>query len=135
MKYAMHRQPWNTAQGIPKRRRFDFLYVFIALGVVAIIGLIVGYVVLLKGSVREVTVNVSDKERVCESGNSECRYLFFTDEGTFENTDSLLFGKYRSSDVYGSVKVGQTYTFKVAGWRVPIFSSYPNVIEVSRDAR
>lgn len=81
---------------------------------------------------REVTATVEDKERVCSgSGDSQsCKYLIFTDQGTFENTDSLLTGKFDSSDVYGRIKEGRTYTFKVAGYRQGFLSMYPNIIEV-----
>lgn len=78
---------------------------------------------------REVTVTVQDKERVCDS-NRNCKYLIFTDGGTFENTDTLLNGKFDSSDVYGRIDEGKTYTFKVAGFRQGILSMYPNIIEI-----
>jgi len=79
---------------------------------------------------REVTVTVEEKERVCESGNGGCKYLIFTDQGTFQNSDSLLEGKFDSSDVYSDLKVGKTYVVKVAGFRQGILSMYPNIIEV-----
>lgn len=79
---------------------------------------------------REVTATVEDKERVC-SGSNDCKYLIFTDEGTFENTDTLLQGKFDSSDVYGRIKVGETYTFEVAGFRQGFLSMYPNILSVS----
>ena len=79
---------------------------------------------------REVTITVQDKERVCESGNSSCKYLVFTDKGTFQNSDSLLSGKFDSSDVYGRLDEGKTYVVKVAGFRQGILSMYPNIIEV-----
>lgn len=78
---------------------------------------------------REVTVTIEDKERVCDGENS-CKYLVFTDQGTFENTDSLLTGKFDSSDVYGRLKEGRTYTLKVAGYRQGFLSMYPNILEI-----
>jgi hypothetical protein len=75
-------------------------------------------------------VTVDSKERVCD-GKNTCKYLVFTDKGTYEVTDSVLRGRWNSSDVYGRLNEGQTYTFKVTGFRMPFFSSYQNIIEVT----
>lgn len=45
----------------------------------------------------------------------------------FEITDSLLLTRFNSSDVYASIDVGKTYTFKTSGYREPILSLYPNI--------
>lgn len=58
-------------------------------------------------------------------------YLVFveTDKGTqvFEVTDSIMMGRYDSSNVYGSIKIGKTYKMKVRGYRMPLLSSYENI--------
>jgi len=71
-----------------------------------------------------VTVTVTEKERV------DGTYLVFTDLETLKNEDDLLFFKFNSSDLYGSLKEGQTYDFRVAGWRVPLLSWYRNVVAI-----
>lgn len=79
---------------------------------------------------RTVTATVSDKERVCDrdtDGTTDCKYLIFTDQGTFKITDSLLIGRFDSSDVYGRFRRDTTYRFDVYGWRMPWASEYPNV--------
>lgn len=93
---------------------------------------------------RTVTATVTDKERVCDSATSDgsggfdqdCYYLIFTDNGTFKVTDSLIIGRFDSSDVYGRFRRDRTYRFKVYGWRFGCTSSYPNVatnpVEVGR---
>lgn len=76
-----------------------------------------------KASVQAV---VTDKERIAR-GNSS-KYLIFTDRETFENTDSLLAGKFDSSDIYGRIQPGQVCNFRVVGWRIPFLSTYRNIL-------
>ena len=84
------------------------------------------------GSTREVTTKINDKDRVCKStdSGSDCEYLIFTDAGTFKVADTLFFGNFKSSDVYGKIERGGTYKMRVVGWRVGFWSMYPNVIKV-----
>lgn len=101
---------------------------------VAILGLGVGGCMAYRSTERTVTATVEGKERVCDTTQSDgqtrvdCYYLVFTDEGTFKLADSLAFGRFNSSDIYGRIKEGRTYEFAVAGWRLPIFSQYPNIV-------
>ena len=74
---------------------------------------------------------VTDKERVV-TGN-ESYYLVFTelengDVRVFRNVDTWMRGKINSSDVQGKLNVGVRYQFGVAGWRIPMFSKYENII-------
>lgn len=73
-------------------------------------------------------VCVDSKERVITQDSS--KYLIFTDKGVFENTDSLLFFKYNSSDLYAKLRNGSCYDIKRTGWRITFFSVYPNIIKV-----
>jgi len=41
-----------------------------------------------------------------------------------------VYWRWDSSDLYGKIKVGETYEAKVYGWRMPIFSSYKNIVSV-----
>ena len=75
-----------------------------------------------------VNVTVTGKERIAESGGGT--YLVFTESETLENTDSLFYWKWRSSDIYSRITPGE-YRFRVYGWRIPIISFYRNIIEVS----
>ena len=75
-----------------------------------------------------VTITVSDKERI--GGNDRSKYLVWSEEGeTFKNTDSIFVGKLASSDLQSKLKEGKTYTCKVAGKRIHIFSEYRNLID------
>ncbi len=89
-----------------------------------------------KGSVHGVVVDKAVK--VESTGKTtDSKYLVFveTDGGdtvTLEVTDGLAVGRFNSSDVYGNIKRGETYTFKTIGMRIPIISQYPNVKTVSK---
>ncbi len=77
-------------------------------------------------SVREtLDVRVTDKENVVSGDQST--YLIFTDREVFANEDSLLEGKYNSSDVYSALEEDKCYTLTVYGWRVPFLSMYRNI--------
>ena len=75
-------------------------------------------------SKRTFIVKVTGKERV------DGQYLVYTDEGTFKIEDSLIFGRFDSSDVYGMLKKGKCYRIKVFGIRSGFLSSYRNIVEV-----
>jgi hypothetical protein len=79
-----------------------------------------------------VGTTVTHKERIVErssDGSTSSKYLIFTDIETFENTDSLWHLKFRSSDLYGRIQVGQTCNFKVYGLRIGYLSTYRNIID------
>jgi hypothetical protein len=108
-----------------------------AFGLVMVLSLFCAYPVAYKGSVSTITFTVTDKERVTYSNGegTTSKYLIYTDGEVFENTDSFLFGKFNSSDVYGKLEKGKNYTATVAGWRIPFLSSYRNVISINATSR
>lgn len=79
---------------------------------------------------KEVVAIVNRCERVVKTdGDSvESKYLVFTDNEVFENTDCWWIFKWNSSDIYGKFLNGHTYRIKVYGYRVPIFSWYRNIV-------
>ena len=81
---------------------------------------------------RDVTVTVTDK--TVKNDGDDGKYVIFTEDkdgniATFEITDSLIAGRFNSSDVYAAIKVGNTYTFTVGGSRNEFMSWYPNIYE------
>lgn len=117
--------------------RKDFEGFGVAVGIV-IAAIIIGLFILggnLIGSYyneETVTLTVKDKERVVDRGGDEARYLIWSEDGeTFENVDTLIKGKFNSSDVYGQLERGKTYNCKVHGWRNGFFSMYRNIINCS----
>lgn len=65
-----------------------------------------------------------------ETGKVKSTYLIFTDHGVFRNDDAGWFVKFDSSDFYGNLDTGKTYTLKVYGWRIPFLSMYPNIVRM-----
>lgn len=84
------------------------------------------------GTAREVEITVQDKERIVKgSGDGlESYYLIFTEDATYKNEDTFLYLKFRSSDLQGKFQIGQTYKVKVYGWRIGLFSTYPNIVKI-----
>ena len=75
-----------------------------------------------------VTVTVTDKG-IKRYGDVD-KYLIYTNETTYQIADSFIDGNWDSSDLYGSIVIGKTYTFTTRGYRVGFLSMYPNIIEV-----
>jgi len=103
---------------------------FVALAITAAaFGTIISY-----ATVDTVSAEVTDKERVTTgSGDSRSeKYLVFTNVETLENTDSLLHFKFNSSDLHGSIELGCTYEFTVTGFRIPLMSTYRNILDTKK---
>lgn len=100
-----------------------------ALAVVFLMGLVVLPIYKAYFTDETVTAQIVKAERV--GSGTDSRYLIFTDGEVFENTDTLLRWKFNSSDVYGNITAGRTCTMTVNGWRIPFFSVYRNVLEVT----
>lgn len=88
---------------------------------------------------RDVTFTVDSKERRCDasgSGNSatiHCAYYVYGTKGeVFRNEDALVFGdrwKMDSATMQARLKVGHAYRVRTIGWRIPLLSMSPNIIE------
>lgn len=72
---------------------------------------------------------VTDKQSIVQDQRN--KYLIFTEKEVFENTDTLIYWKWNSSDVYNNIKIGKPYKIKVCGVRWPVMSWYRNIIEFS----
>lgn len=77
----------------------------------------------------EGTVTEKATKRV---GRYEEKYLVFIDDGSgtvvpLEVTDSLMYGRFDSADVWGNIHEGVKYRFEVGGSRSEVSSWYPNI--------
>lgn len=72
------------------------------------------------------TFTVSGKE--CVKKGESSTYLVFTDKTTYEIDDTWIHWRWDSSDVYGRIQQGKTYTADLQGYRIPFLSMYPNII-------
>ena len=95
---------------------------------VIIIGIVI---VFILGILPEFTTNTYNNITITDkdySGTVDSYMIWGEDEnGThyeFENSDSLLRGKFNSGTVQGKLKEGSTYNIKTIGWRIPLFSMY-----------
>ena len=70
------------------------------------------------------------------SGESDGYLVWVEDENgvqyELQNEDILLRGKFNSSTIQGKLKEGEKYNIKTVGWRIPLFSSYPNIVEYEK---
>lgn len=76
---------------------------------------------------------VNDKERIVTgSGDSlRSKYLIYTDNGVYQNTDTIFYFKFDSSDVQNEAQVGSKCEANVYGFRVPFLSWYKNIINIT----
>lgn len=73
---------------------------------------------------------VTGKEAVRSNDSNE--YRVYTDNcGTLKVGDSIFIGRFDSADVYSRIKENQTYDMKLQGFRLPVFSMFPNIIEAT----
>ena len=79
----------------------------------------------------DATVQKTERATYGSGDNQSHKYLVYTDVQTFECTDSLLYMKWNSSDIYGSLQPGKRYRFRVVGWRSGFGSMYKNIIEAT----
>ena len=98
--------------------------------IIAITIAIVLLIIPIAERASETTVTFTVEDKAIKRYDDDDKYLVYTDNGTYEITDSLVYWRWDSSDLYGEIKVGETYEAKVYGWRIPIFSSYKNIVSV-----
>lgn len=106
------------------------------LGLALLVGLvafIVLRVVVAANTTYTTTITVCNKERVAVKNSGE--YRIYAAEGTYVMADSL-FGtvRYDTADAYAKVKPKTTYDVVYKGWRIPFFSSFPNLLELKESA-
>lgn len=74
-------------------------------------------------------ITVKKTERIVSQDGKSSKYLIYAEDGVYENTDNVFRMKFNSADVYGQLQNGKTYTCDTYGWRVPLLSMYPNIVE------
>ena len=112
------------------------IYILIIIIIAVIILYNIGVTVLQNVNRETYTVTVTDKLRVTYGHiwNTHKYLIFSIDENNvvrvFENTDSMPYLKFNSSDFYAKIEIGGKYTFKAVGYRLTYFSMYKNIIEM-----
>lgn len=100
--------------------------IFVLIGLVIIAGIIGFFFYLSRAQHDVVDITVKSKERIAEANDG--KYLIFTKDEVYENTDSLFYWKFNSSDVYNKLEVGETYSCEVFNFRLEFLSMYKNII-------
>lgn len=130
---ARRRAQMDRQRKAAARREAD-LKAVLGIGVLILIFLwSIAYMIWLPQTHRTVTATVYKTWVSCRSGNEDCKNLIGTDAGVFEDSDSLLYWKWNSSDYFSNMLPGHSYTFEVVGWRMPWASEYPNIIKMDRE--
>lgn len=115
------------------RKRTDRGDTAVWIGGVAIIAMLLGLVVYTWASYvneRTITCTVTEKDRTQRpKGGSDAR-VYTEDCGTLQVADATFKGHFSSADTYAQIEPGETYEFTVIGFRVPVLSDFPNIIEV-----
>lgn len=103
-------------------------------GALVLVALLFSACLFPRWTAETVIVEVTKTERIVTGSGDDIssKYLIFTTAETFENTDSLAYFKFDSSDVQGALSNGRTYTLVVYGWRVPALSWYRNVVRIEK---
>ncbi len=101
---------------------------------IGVIGVLFAGVKIYRVAWSETLTNVQftkDGEERCDPNGTGCRFLEYTSDETFENVDEWSFFKFNTGDVHRKITKGVTCEkVVVAGWRVPFFSWFRNVISV-----
>ena len=110
---------------------------WVAAALLSVAGILVLSYMFAHGTAATVTATVTAKDRISVGSGEDLShmYLVFTDRETFQNSDSLWYGKFDSSDMHGRLRIGQRYTFKVYGWRIPFFSAYRNIVAATPETQ
>ena len=84
-------------------------------------------------NVQEQEVHVLELESLRSGESSELR-LIHTNSGVFSNSDTFWWFKFNSSDVQSKLiqakQSGKKVRIKTVGTRIPLFSQYPNILEI-----
>lgn len=106
-------------------------YLVVLLSIVAII--FIFSILPLLNTTTYINVTVVDKSY---SGESDGYLVWVEDENgvqyELQNEDILLKGKFNSSTIQGKLKEGEKYNITTVGWRIPLFSAYPNIVEYEK---
>lgn len=106
----------------------------VIISIILLYGVVYGLSSYYKSTAETIEITVKDKERIMTGSgeNVTSKFIVYTQNEVFENTDTFLYSKYTSSDFQNKLDKGQTYTVKVVGWRVPFLSMYRNIVLIEK---
>lgn len=75
---------------------------------------------------QETTITITEKEYADDT------YLVWdTEHNVYRVDDSLIAGRFDSSNAYNRLELNHTYNVKLRGPRAPFLSMYPNIVAFS----
>lgn len=115
-----------------KLKQLDSIEIIYIVAIILIISIVVFDVVVSNINEKSIVVTVTDKG--VKVKNNDSKYLIYTKDKddnvqVLKITDSILRRRFNSSDVYAVIEPGKTYKFTTVGYRIPIFSMYPNILK------
>lgn len=78
-------------------------------------------------------IEIKPTEKLVKTDGSNSKYLIFTADEVFENTDEFILGKFNSSDLYRDLEIEKQYYCLVTGYRIPFLSWYRNIIKCEKE--
>lgn len=76
------------------------------------------------------TCTVTSMDRGAGRDDASHYRVYTEDCGVLVDDDSWLRGKVNSADLWAQIRPGQRYEFKIAGFRFPLASQFPNILAV-----
>lgn len=104
-------------------------------GALIILGIIILILIVLcsipSGIITDYDNITVTKTEIANDGD----YMIFGTDSTgqiksFTLNDSVWHWKWNTADTYAMIEEGQTYNFHCSGVRIPLFSMFPNILEV-----
>jgi len=99
------------------------------LGTIIIASLVIFSYLIFERSLTEKEIKITIKE-VEADFNVKGKYLIFTKDEIFENSNSFFLGKSNAKELNDEIQKGKTYIVKVAGVRIPMILRYRNIVEL-----
>ncbi|MFB6372289.1 MAG: hypothetical protein ABEN55_04095, partial [Bradymonadaceae bacterium] len=122
--YQVHAMASSRSKAVD----IGFLIV-ICLGFVWVIGVSCGRSVV--AITHQSKTEAQKVKRIDRSSSKRTPYIVYTESGdVYQVSDRWVLGHVTASNVAASISEGACYRFDIEGFRVPLLSWYPNVLDV-----
>lgn len=115
-----------------RRKSINWVPWAFGVSIVLVIAGLVGGCNAYFGTTRDVTFTVRKTDACGHRDKNGCTMLVYTDHGVYKDSDSLISGKFNSSDVLGSLCPGGVYKVHVRGYRNGFLNMWPNILKVEQ---
>ena len=78
--------------------------------------------------------SITVKEKWVKYQSNDAKYLVSSTDGqVFEVSDSFIYWRFDSSNLYAYLEPGMSCVVETQGWRLPLLSDYKNIVEARCD--